>query len=450
MATDGEIKGLPRRVLEGPEGQAIRRLEDYARELERRLAALELRLATDESGGLVPSGAAGGDLSGTYPNPKVVALESATTRVAVASATAPTAGQVLTATSGTAANWQTPAAGGVTSFNGRSGAVVPATADYTGAQVTNTSGVVGTEVSDALDTLNAAKANITPRVTADNYTIPTNQALVVPLSLEVGAGTIFEVSDGALLDVSGTGDARSQFTTHSPGRVWHPKGFVASRSPLDDLFDRGTAGDWDYKWRKFDPNAVLTQSIDANLNMGKLVIANGSAANDRAGAMLQAIPASEFVVYVKMHGSHTGQSANGLLFGIILGPDLLSAPTSAFVTGEINVSSTSSTIRSAVRTWTNSTLISTTPNTYNISAQGLRMRVNGTSWDVDASVDCRTWVRINNTSPMTAAFTPAYVGVFASDEDNNNTPETVWVDAFQVISGAGSSGFNATSMGGLL
>lgn len=54
-----------------------------------------------------------GDLGGTAASPQVVAFESATTSINVASATAPTAGQVLTATSSTAATWQAASGGGV-------------------------------------------------------------------------------------------------------------------------------------------------------------------------------------------------------------------------------------------------------------------------------------------------------------------------------------------------
>jgi len=114
-------------------------------------------------------------------------LNSATTTVAVSSATAPTTGQVLTATSGSAATWQTPTSSGgsVTSV----AATVPSFLSVSGSPIT-TSGTLAISYSGtALPVLNGG-TGVTTSTGSGSIVLSTSPTLVTPILGTPTSGTL--------------------------------------------------------------------------------------------------------------------------------------------------------------------------------------------------------------------------------------------------------------------
>jgi hypothetical protein len=120
--------------------------------------------------GLAPTGAVGGDLSGTLPDPTVAKIDG------IALSGTPSNLEALVATSGTTADWQPV----VNTFNGRAGGVVPQTGDYSPAQVgADPVGSAATVQTNVEEFATAGVAVETTRAEAAEATITTSVATEV-------------------------------------------------------------------------------------------------------------------------------------------------------------------------------------------------------------------------------------------------------------------------------
>lgn len=211
---------------------------------------------------------------------------------------------------------------------------------------------------------------------------------------------------------------------------------IAPSSPHsdnDEFNDNSIAG----AWATWDFAAIATFAENAN---GLEITATGNGAVRWCGKY-KAVPASEFAIIIKV-GLHGQIASGGAEAGIVVLQDATSAAGDLRGIGiDIDLNATSVAVTSRTFTAYNGSASAITSSAA-VYPPYLRVRCNGTAMETDHSHDGLSWKRH---STVTLAFTPTHVGLGLL---------AVGVSAvtgrfrfYRVWSGAGSSGFDASSIG---
>jgi hypothetical protein len=380
-------KGAPRRVLTGVKGEAVRRLEDYVRDLERDLEQVTADLAA-------------------------VTL-----------------------------------AAGVSSFKGRTGAVVPATGDYTAGQVTSAvadtrqviagtgltgGGALSSNVTLTVDSTSVIASTQLSRSVTANQTLPTNQQCVVSGWLEIAAGVQLTLGDGSCVELTGPALGRT---------TWNALKEPTKAHPDDQEFD----GSWPPAgWSLWDPNALLNATRTEG---GFLRIKNLRISPTQNRGVYRACPtAPEWSVWMK-HGNHGLQATTTDEWGggVFIAADIAGSPTTAKFASVENVNYvTGASYGWAVEgdTWNNylrgggagigspSYSLFTPPTVYT------RIGYDGINFYAYWSMDGVSWVHLGT---VAKTFTPLYAGFACHNVTGALVTTYHYVDFYRVKVGPGSA-----------
>lgn len=249
-----------------------------------------------------------------------------------------------------------------------------------------------------------------------------------------GSTTDFWRADGTFAVPPGTTPAK-----------WNPDLPPTSPHACDDEMLGGAV---DAKWGTWDPGSVVSAwSMDTTRKM--LQAQSTTSAGQRVAGRYQAIPHSEFTIYTKPslltdidYATDTNQWVSA---GLLVAGNIAGSPTTApFFTAGLQYVTSSGLQFGQSWAWSNYTTLGT-----NVERAGqfiyYRLRVNGIACFAECSCDGQSWLLIRSGN---LGFTPAYLGLQLTHYNN-----TVGINVqprwqfFRCFSGAGSSAYNATSIG---
>lgn len=210
-----------------------------------------------------------------------------------------------------------------------------------------------------------------------------------------------------------------------------------SPSSQDDEFPTGAIN---ARWSTWDPATILTKSIDNH----HLYLKTTGNSTDRWAGLYQAVPGSEFAIYTKTMAN--GGIGNFFEPAIFVSDNISSSPTTAdFRTLEAVLGATTNSM--FTRTWSayNGSGSSSTNNNGFLACY-MRLRCNGTACTSDFSLEGVNWLTL---ATITLGFTPTHMGL-AFNNTTNLVTKGARFKFFRCFAGAGTSGFDATSIGGML